>query len=211
MAENPTGVRNFFGRIVDRVLPGTNYNTTTGQYSNIGKGIAGAIAGLGASAFFGPAAGALVRRGAGYVIDHTGNRVQAPAAAPVAGVQNAITIPSPQNLGLGAQRPGGNWYGYTGGAGSMGSFGNTQFGNGMASIGQWSPQSAWGQQVAAPTGSNLGLGNNVGRFIGAGGGSGGGSGGGQPTASAMPGIVGGRFAGGNAVDYMRSFITTKKA
>ncbi|QDL29623.1 hypothetical protein EGM71_18370 [Stenotrophomonas maltophilia] len=89
----------------------------------------------------------------------------------------------------------------------MGSFGNTQFGNGMASIGQWNPQSVWGQQVAAPTGSNLGLGNNVGGFIG--GGSGGGSG--QATGGGMPGIVGGRFAGSNPVDYKRGFITTKKA
>lgn len=210
MADRPTGVRNFFGRVVDRVLPGSNYNTTTGQYSNIGKGIAGAIAGLGASAFFGPAAGALVRRGAGYVIDHTGRAVQAPTAAPVDGVPNAITAPSPMavsNLGLGAQRPGGSWYGYAGGPGSMGSFGNNQFGSGMASIGQWNPQSVWGQQVAAPTGSNLGLGNNVGGFIG--GGSGGGSG--QSSGGGMPGIMGGRFAAGNAVDYKRGFITKKNA
>ncbi|QBL43467.1 hypothetical protein LBG_02315 [Stenotrophomonas maltophilia] len=55
----------------------------------------------------------------------------------------------------------------------MGSFGNTQFGNGMASVGQWNPQSIWGQQVAAPAGSNLDLGNDVGGFIGGGGNSGG--------------------------------------
>ncbi len=83
------------------------------------------------------------------------------------------------NLGLGAQRPGGNWYGYTGGPGSMGSFGNTQFGNGMASVGQWNPQSIWGQQTAAPAGSNLDLGNNVGGFIGGGGSGSGGSMGGS--------------------------------
>lgn len=220
MAERPTGIRNFFGRVVDRVLPGSNYNTTTGQYSNVGTGLAGLGARLIATSLAGPAAGALVGKAAGYLIDRNGNQIGpvqregVPVTGAPASAQNAITAPSPlavNNLGLGAQRPGGTWYGYTGGAGSMGSFGNTQFGNGMASIGQWNPQSAWGQQIAAPTGSNLGLGNNVGRFIGAGGGSGGGSGGGQPTASAMPGIVGGRFAGGNAVDYMRSFITTKKA
>ncbi|WP_065185045.1 hypothetical protein [Stenotrophomonas maltophilia] len=111
------------------------------------------------------------------------------------------------NLGLGVQRPGGSWYDYMGGQGSLGGFGSNQFGTGMPSVGQWGPQSTWGKQVAAPTGSNLGLGNNVGGFIG--GGSGGGSG--QTSGGGMPGIVGGRFAGGNAVDYKRGFITTKKA
>lgn len=96
------------------------------------------------------------------------------------GASRAYTAPTPaqltQNLGLGAQRPGGNWYGYTGGPGSMGSFGNTQFGNGMTSVGQWNPQSAWGQQIAASAGSNLDLGNNVGGFIGGPGSGSGGSG-----------------------------------
>lgn len=216
MAERPTGIRNFFGRVVDRVLPGSNYNTTTGQYSNVGTGLAGLGARLIATSLAGPAAGALVGKAAGYLIDRNGNQIGpvqregVPVAGAPASAQNAITAPSPlavNNLGLGVQRPGGSWYGYTGGAGSMGSFGNTQFGNGMASIGQWNPQSVWGQQVAAPTGSSLGLGNNVGGFIG--GGSGGGSG--QTSGGGMPGIVGGRFAGSNPVDYKRGFITTKKA
>lgn len=216
MAERPSTARNWFGRVVDRVLPGSNYNTTTGQYSNIGTGLAGLGARLIATAYGGPAAGALVNKAAGYLIDRNASQPTAvqregiPVYGAPASAQNAITAPSPlaaQNLGLGVQRPGGSWYGYTGGAGSMGSFGNTQFGNGMASIGQWNPQSAWGQQVAAPTGSNLGLGNNVGGFIG--GGSGGG--GGQTSGGGMPGIVGGRFAGSNPVDYKRGFITTKKA
>lgn len=216
MAERPTGIRNFFGRVVDRVLPGSNYNTTTGQYSNVGTGLAGLGARLIATSLAGPAAGALVGKAAGYLIDRNGNQIGpvqregVPVTGAPASAQNAITAPSPlavNNLGLGVQRPGGSWYGYTGGAGSMGSFGNTQFGNGMASVGLWNPQSAWGQQVAAPAGSNLGLGNNVGGFIG--GGSGGGSG--QTSGGGMPGIVGGRFAGGNAVDYKRGFITTKKA
>ncbi|MCX2894346.1 hypothetical protein ORG27_12240 [Stenotrophomonas lactitubi] len=163
MADKPSGARNFFGRVVDRILPGTNYNRDTGQYSNIGKGIAGALAGLGASAFFGPAAGALVRRGAGYVIDHTGNPVQAPAAVPVAGAPNAITIPSPaqvQNLGFPAQSPGGTWAGFLQGQGSVNNFGNSQFGNGMASIpGSWSPASTWGQGIQEGQGSNLNFGN----------------------------------------------------
>jgi len=216
MAERPTGIRNFFGRVVDRVLPGSNYNTTTGQYSNVGTGLAGLGARLIATSLAGPAAGALVGKAAGYLIDRNGNQIGpvqregVPVYGAPVSAQNAITAPSPMavnNLGLGAQRPGGSWYGYTGGAGSMGSFGNTQFGNGMASIGNWNPHSAWGQQLAAPTGSNLGLGNNVGGFIG--GGSGGGSG--QATGGGMPGIVGGRFAGSNPVDYKRGFITTKKA
>ncbi|WP_157721512.1 hypothetical protein [Stenotrophomonas sp. WZN-1] len=216
MADKPGAFRNFFGRFVQAALPGDNYNRQTGQFSNIGTGLAGLGARLIATSLAGPAAGALVGRAANYLIDRNGNQIGpvqregVPVTGAPASVQNAITAPSPlavNNLGLGAQRPGGNWYGYTGGAGSMGSFGNTQFGNGMASIGQWNPQSVWGQQVAAPTGSNLGLGNNVGGFIG--GGSGGGSG--QATGGGMPGIVGGRFAGSNPVDYKRGFITTKKA
>jgi hypothetical protein len=160
MADKPSGARNFFGRVVDRILPGTNYNRDTGQYSNIGKGIAGAIAGLGASAFFGPAAGALVRRGAGYVIDHTGNPVQAPVAAPVAGVPSAITLPSAQNLGFPSQSPGGTWAGHLQGQGSVNNFGNSQFGNGMASVpGNWSPASTWGQGIQEGQGSNLNFGN----------------------------------------------------
>ena len=87
----------------------------------------------------------------------------------------------------------------------MGSFGNT--------VRQWDGKIGNGARgMAAPTGSNLGLGNNVGGFIGGGGNGGGGqSGRGQSGASSMPGIAGGRFAGTNAVDYKRSFITTKKA
>ncbi|HHA2702725.1 TPA: hypothetical protein ACOEQH_000812 [Stenotrophomonas maltophilia] len=123
-----------------------------------------------------------VNRGADYGIGKpVMEQISIPGAPSTA---RAASAPSPsqavtQNLGLGAQRPGGNWYGYTGGPGSMGSFGNTQFGNGMASIGQWNPQSIWGQQVAAPAGSNLDLGNNVGGFIGGGGSGSGGSMGGS--------------------------------
>lgn len=188
MADQPSGVRNWFGRAVDRVLPGSNYNTATGQYSNIGLGLAGLGARILATTYGGPAAGALVNRAAGYLIDRNASRPTAvqregiPVYGAPASAQTATTAPSPMavnNLGLGAQRPGGNWYGYTSGPGSMGSFGNTQFGNGMASIGQWNPQSIWGQQVAAPAGSNLDLGNNVGGFIGGGGSGSGGSMGGS--------------------------------
>lgn len=168
MADKPSGFRNFFGRFVQGVLPGDNYNRQTGQFSNIGTGLAGLGARLIATSLAGPAAGALVGRAANYLIDRNGNQIGpvqregVPVYGAPASAQNAVTAPSPMavnNLGLGAQRPGGNWYGYTGGAGSMGSFGNNQLGNGMASVGQWSPQSVWGQSIAANQGSNLNFGN----------------------------------------------------
>lgn len=214
---------NFFSRIgqgaANRITPGSIYDSR-GNYLNNGGRAAVATGIKFLANTFVPGGGMIadrvlrgwVDRGANYGIGQpVREQIEIPGAP--ASAQNAITAPSPlsvNNLGLGAQRPGGSWYGYTGGAGSMGSFGNTQFGNGMASIGQWNPQSAWGQQVAAPTGSNLGLGNNVGGFIGGGSGGSGGSSG-QTSGGGMPGIVGGRFAGGNAVDYKRGFITTKKA
>ena len=215
----PNAAQRIGGRLGDRFLAGTNnYDPRTGQWRNVVPGAIGTAAKYLISAFAGPAIGAVAGKGISKLVDRYGSDPQfvQPEAINIPGYtrpspwEHAVTAPSPlavQNLGLGIQRPGGSWYGYTGGAGSMGSFGNTQFGNGMASIGQWNPQSVWGQQVAAPTGSNLGLGNNVGGFIG--GGSGGGSG--QTSGGGMPGIVGGRFAGGNAVDYKRGFITTKKA
>lgn len=202
--------------LVNRGVPGNVFDARGNYMGNAGRAaIATGVKVL--ANMIAPGAGLLVDRGLSGWVNRGANygigqpvreQIEIPGAP--ASAQNAITAPSPlaaQNLGLGVQRPGGSWYGYTGGAGSMGSFGNTQFGNGMASIGQWNPQSVWGQQVAAPTGSNLGLGNNVGRFIG--GGSGGGSG--QTSGGGMPGIVGGRFAGSNPVDYKRGFITTKKA
>lgn len=217
MADKPSGVRNFFGRLWDAATPGVqNYNRETGQFMHTGNGLAQVGLRVLGAATGNPLIGTLGPRALAKVANYQDAQPTAvqregiPVYGAPASAQSAITAPSPlavNNLGLGAQRPGGSWYGYTGGAGSMGSFGNTQFGNGMASIGQWNPQSVWGQQVAAPTGSNLGLGNNVGGFIG--GGSGGGSG--QTSGGGMPGIVGGRFAGSNPVDYKRGFITTKKA
>lgn len=210
MADKPSAVRNFFGRLVDRTLPGSNYNTTTGQYSNVGTGLAGLGARLIATSFAGPAAGALVGKAAGYLIDRNGNRIGPvqregiPVSGAPAAAQGAYTVPSPMavnNLGLGAQRPGGNWYGYTGGAGSMGSFGNNQLGSGMAAIGQWNPHSVWGQQIAAPTGSNLGFGNNVGGFTGANQGSG--SRGYTGGAVQSAGMFGGNLVNESMLDLQR--------
>lgn len=65
----PSKTRNFMGRLVDGLLPGSNYNRDTGQYSNIGKGIAGLAAKLGAGALGGPLAGAAAGRLAGRFID----------------------------------------------------------------------------------------------------------------------------------------------
>ncbi|WP_157806725.1 hypothetical protein [Stenotrophomonas maltophilia] len=164
-----------------------NYNPRTNEYRNVGAGLVGTAGKVAANAFLGPVLGRVVGKGIDRLVDRFGapgfpQMQKLPVERSPLSVDSAITAPSPlavSNLGLGAERPGGNWYGYTGGPGSMGSFGNTQFGNGMASIGQWNPQSIWGQQVAAPAGSNLDLGNNVGGFIGGGGSGSGGSMGGS--------------------------------
>lgn len=193
MADQPSGVRNFFGRVgqsaANRITPGSIYDSRGNYLNNGGRAaVATGIKFLANSVL--PGGGMIadrvlrgwVDRGANYGIGKpVMERIDIPGAPTSSG---AVTAPSPsqlatQNLGLGAQRPGGNWYGYMGGPGSMGSFGNTQFGNGMASVGQWNPQSIWGQQVAAPAGSNLDLGNNVGGFIGGGGSGSGGSMGGS--------------------------------
>lgn len=199
MAE-PSRARNFFGKVVDRILPGTNYNTQTGQYSNIGTGALGLAARLAATSFAGPAVGALVGKGASYLIDRNGSPVQAPdQSAQVQGAPTAaFTAPTLSNLGLGAQSPGNSWQGYMQSPGATSNFGNTQFGNGMAGIpGSWGAQSQWGQnltaQPAAP-GSTAGFGNNVQGFAGGGGGGGGSSSGGGRVGGGMPGIFGGRPA-----------------
>lgn len=181
MAE-PSKTRNFFGRVVDRILPGSNYNASTGQYSNVGKGIAGLGARLAATAFAGPAVGALVGKGAGYLIDHTGNRIGgvqpegiSPYGQVTPGYTNAVTMPATPNLGLGAQTPGNSWTGYLQGRGSVNNLGNTQFGSGMAGIpSTWAPQSTWGQSIAEGQGSNLNFGNyspGAGAIRGSGGGA----------------------------------------
>lgn len=91
MAE-PSGVRNFFGRVVDRILPGSNYDASTGQYSNIGTGIAGAGAKIAASAFLGPLAGQAVGKVAGNLIDY--GTVLKPGQQYFQGQANDITADS---------------------------------------------------------------------------------------------------------------------
>lgn len=213
MAE-PSKTRNFFGRVVDRILPGSNYDASTGQYSNIGKGALGLGARLAATAFAGPAVGALVGKGAGYLIDHTGRQIGDvqpesvnPYGAVSPGYAGAVAMPSTPNLGLGVQSPGNSWAGFLQGQGSTNNFGNTQFGSGMASMpGSWSPSSQWGQQITAQPavpGSNLGFGNNVQGFAGGGGGGGGSGGGSSMGGGRMGGIVGGRLAGESMLDVRR--------
>lgn len=167
MADKPSGARNFFGRVVDRILPGTNYNRQTGQYSNVGTGLAGLGARLIATSLAGPAAGALVGRAANYLIDRNGNQIgpvqREGINGPVGvttGYTGAVTMPTVSNLGLGGQSPGGTWNGYLQGQGAVNNFGNSQFGNGMASVpGNWSPASTWGQGIQEGQGSNLNFGN----------------------------------------------------
>ena len=175
MAE-PSKARNFFGRIVDRILPGTNYNTQTGQYSNVGAGLGGLAARLITTAYAGPAAGALVNKAAGYLIDRNGNAIGPVDREAVGGaggvsvgpIPGSVTLPSVSNLGLGAQSPGGTWSGYMQGAGSVNNFGNQNFQSGIGPLTNWSPTSGWGQSIisGAPSqGSLQGFGNNVGNFI----------------------------------------------
>lgn len=167
MADKPSGWRNFFGRLVQGALPGDNYDPSTGRFSNIGSGLAGLGARLVATSFAGPAAGALVGKAAGYLIDRNGNQigpVQREGIAGPGGVTTgytgAVTMPSVSNLGLGAQSPGGTWNGYLQGQGSVNNFGNSQFGNGMAGVpGNWAPASTWGQGIQERQGSNLNFGN----------------------------------------------------
>lgn len=176
MAE-PSKTRNFFGRVVDRILPGTNYNSQTGQYSNVGAGLGGLAARLITTAYAGPAAGALVNKAAGYLIDRNGNAVgpvQRESVGSVGGVdtsgyQGSVSVPTAANLGFGVQSPGGDWRGYLQGAGSVNNFGNQSFASGSA--GGWSPYSSWGSSIANPdtnAGSLNNFGNSVSNFRGGG-------------------------------------------
>lgn len=204
-------------RIANGAIPGNVFDSRGNYMGNGGRAAVATALKFAAGLFGGAPAAQLADRGlSGWVTrgaDYGISRVQ-PESVPIYGAppsaQSAFVAAPPSatpNLGFPSQSPGGTWAGYLQGQGSVNNFGNSQFGNGMASVGQWNPQSAWGQQVAAPTGSNLALGNNVGNFLG----GGSSRGGGQSFGSSMPGIMGGRFAGGNAVDYKRGFITTKKA
>lgn len=66
----PSGVRNFFGRMVDGLLPGNQYNQQTGQFSNVWSGIGGRAASIAASMYGGPQAGMAVNRAAANWINN---------------------------------------------------------------------------------------------------------------------------------------------
>lgn len=69
----PSRVRNFFGNVVDHILPGNNYNPNTGQYSNIPSGIVGAGLRIGAGLIGGPVVGAVTGRLMNrYLTNHQG-------------------------------------------------------------------------------------------------------------------------------------------
>lgn len=199
MAE-PSKTRNFFGRVVDRILPGSQYDRSTGQYSNVGAGLAGLGARLAATAFAGPAVGALVGKGAGYLIDRNGNRIGGvqPEAIQGIGVDPGyspaiVGQPTIPNLGLSAQTPGNTWAGYMQGQGAVNNFGNTQFGTGMASLpGSWTPSSTWGQAVGEGQGANINFGNNSPGALATGAVRGGATG-------ASGANSGARYGGGNSV------------
>ena len=206
----PSNTRNFFGRVVDRILPGTNYDTTTGQYSHIGSGLAGLGSKIAGSMLAGPAVGALVGKAAGYLIDKNGQpKIVSESVAPESNLSvslpgYSVTQPVVANLGIGVQNPGNAWAGYMQSPGSLNNFGNTQFGTGQPQLGTWQPSSTWGQTIAAGNGSNLGFGNNVSAVTGGGGGSSAGvNSGSRGAGGGMPGIVGGNAAGQTVLDIWR--------
>lgn len=61
MAEpRPSGIRNFFGRIGDRLVPGNNYNPQTGQWTATPGQYAGAVGGVVGNLVM-PGSGTLIR------------------------------------------------------------------------------------------------------------------------------------------------------
>lgn len=143
----PSRTRNFFGGIVDRLLPGAQYNSQTGQYSNVGRGLLGRAASIGASFYGGPGAGALVNNLAGQWIDGrgvfngngNGSGAPGPVVPQIVGTQGgSLTAP---NLGLGGAPTMTPTY--------IPQIGNNGFGNNYVNPGPtlyqpWSPQSQWG-------------------------------------------------------------------
>lgn len=209
----PSGARNFFGRVVDRILPGSNYDSATGRYSNVGAGLAGLGARLAATAFAGPAVGALVGKGAGYLIDRNGNRVGSVQQEGVSryanvdpGISNSpVSMPS-IGYNQGVQTPGNQWSGYLQSQGSINNLGNQSFGLGPRT--NWEPGSQWGAHIADQNpGSAMNFGSQSPGAVAAGGSSeGGGMSSGRTSSGGMPGIIGGRFAGSNAVQYLQNQI-----
>ncbi len=145
----PSRTRNFFGAIVDRMLPGTNYNPQTGQYSNIGKGLLGAGAAGAAGLFGGPAASFAVRQGANRLID---NGSLFGGGQPGGVVPEAIGgMPGMQigNLGFGAPQPMQAPSLPAPGFQNAG-FGNHTIGSALPVSQPWQAQSQWGTQQNQP-------------------------------------------------------------
>lgn len=173
------------GRAGERILAGSNnYNPVTGHYRNVQAGAIGTAARWLITAFAGPLAGQLAGRGINKLVDRYGPDPEFPQmeAVPIPGYPrptfgtSPAAAPAPQvasNLGFPSQSPGGTWNGYLQGQGSVNNFGNSQFGNGMASIpGNWAPASTWGQSIQQGQGSNLNFGNYLPGGSAAGGGTG---------------------------------------
>jgi hypothetical protein len=186
----PSGVRNFFGGVVDRILPGSNYNRSTGQYSNIGKGIAGRGASIIGSMLGGPAVGALINKGAGKWIDTGSPLGNGYGTGPLAKIMGrdatdiGEVVPQPigdgrpvsPNLGLGNAGPQGvapgqlyrdpymGWQQFMAPQGSVGNFGNNNIRT-QPVPGAWQPKSGWGRDMmaggnAGMAGANRGFGNS---------------------------------------------------
>jgi hypothetical protein len=168
----PSGVRNFFGGLVDRIALGNNYNRQTGQFSNVGRGLAGRGLGVLATAVGGPLAGRVVNTGVGNYID-TGSVTRygygtGPAARLFGRDANSVGDvvpeqigpgrPSGGNLGFGGGGPQGvapgqlyrdpylGWQQYLAPQGSINNFGNNNIQTAPVPDG-WQPQSDWGRDV----------------------------------------------------------------
>jgi len=160
------------GRAGERILAGSNnYNPVTGHYRNVQASAIGTAARWLITAFAGPLAGQLAGRGINKLVDRYGPDPEFPQmeAVPIPGYTKPTFGTSPaaappqvvSNLGFPSQSPGGTWAGYLQGQGSVNNFGNSQFGNGMATVpGNWSPASTWGQSIQQGQGSNLNFGNS---------------------------------------------------
>ncbi len=175
MAE-PSRTRNFFGGLVDRILPGSNYNRQTGQFSNIGSGIAGRAASVAGTMLGGPAVGRLISTGAGNWID-TGSPLgtgygTGPLARIIGRDANTVGPVVPEqigapraplgNLGLGGSYQG--WRNYMADPGSREGFGNNYIGGGYTGVG-WTPSSGWGRNLMDTNpGSVQNFGNNLDTF-----------------------------------------------
>lgn len=139
----PSRARNFFGGVVDRLLPGSQYNSQTGQYSNVGRGVLGRLASIGGSLYGGPAVGALVNNVAGQWVDGRGLFNNGAPATPDAVVRQPLSLYglSP-NLGLPS-------------IGAVTPVYNAPTGNGLSNpqpYNAWTPSSGWGAAQLAGTG-----------------------------------------------------------